>query len=164
MLSDIFSHRQGLTHPHISFQSLVIQSRQALADCPFAQNPRLTPRRYYTLHLNIMALRVLATEAVSSLGLRRAVPALSSAQPQFLQVFSQNFASGKHYLLADLSICAIRHSVRLGQMLPQLQRIWFIKIAMSGRRLRAKQPPSASPTLPRSVQLAVRCVSATFEP
>ncbi len=106
MLSDIFSHRQGLTHPHISFQSLVIQSRQALADCPFAQNPRLTPRRYYTLHLNIMALRVLATEAVSSLGLRRAVPALSSAQPQFLQVFSQNFASGKHYLVADLIMCA----------------------------------------------------------
>ncbi|DBA73120.1 hypothetical protein WJX79_005463 [Trebouxia sp. C0005] len=40
-----------------------------------------------------MALRVLATEAVSSLGLRRAVPVLSNAQPQFLQVFSQNFAS-----------------------------------------------------------------------
>ncbi len=53
-----------------------------------------------------MALRVLATEAVSSLGLRRAVPVLSSTQPQFLQVFSQNFASGKHYLVADLSMCA----------------------------------------------------------
>ncbi len=53
-----------------------------------------------------MALRVLAIEAVSSLGLRRAVPVLSSAQPQFLQVFSQNFASGKHYLVANLSMCA----------------------------------------------------------
>jgi len=40
-----------------------------------------------------MALRVLATEAVSSLGIRRAVPTLSSAQPHFLQVFSQSFAS-----------------------------------------------------------------------
>ena len=53
-----------------------------------------------------MVLRVLATEAVTSLGLRRAVPALSNAQPQFLQVFSQSFASGKHYLVADLSMCA----------------------------------------------------------
>ncbi|KAL3159795.1 hypothetical protein ABBQ38_010200 [Trebouxia sp. C0009 RCD-2024] len=40
-----------------------------------------------------MALRILASEAVSSLGLRRAAPTLSSAQPQFLQIFSQNFAS-----------------------------------------------------------------------
>lgn len=52
-----------------------------------------------------MALRVLATEAVSSLGLRRAVPVLSNAQPQFLQVFSQNFASGTHFLVADLYCC-----------------------------------------------------------
>ena len=111
-----------------------------------------------------MAVRVLAIEAVSSLGLRRAVPALSNTQPQFLQVFSQNFASGKHYLVADLSLCAFGSSITLVQILPQLQRIWFIKIAMSGRRLRATQPPSASPTLPRLVQLAVRYVKATFEP
>lgn len=40
-----------------------------------------------------MALRILASEAVSSLGLRRAAPMFSGAQPQFLQIFSQNFAS-----------------------------------------------------------------------
>ena len=49
-----------------------------------------------------MALRILASEAVSSLGLRRAAPMLSGAQPQFLQIFSQNFASSK-------SLCSVSH-------------------------------------------------------
>lgn len=40
-----------------------------------------------------MALRMFASEAVSSLGLRRSTAMLGSSQPQFLQIFSQNFAN-----------------------------------------------------------------------
>ena len=87
-----------------------------------------------------MALRILASEAVSSLGLRRAAPMFSGAQPQFLQIFSQNFASSKSVSALYTTVWALEMYVASLFMFLQSQRMWSIKIAMSGRRSRARLP------------------------
>ena len=123
-------------------------------DCPFITlcTLSLDALQGTAFTFSVMALRILASEAASSLGLRRAAPMLSGAQPQFLQIFSQNFASSKSVF--DVLRCglALDNFGTSPFLLLQSQRMWSIKIAMSGRRSRARQLLSAFPTSRRCDQ------------